>query len=188
MPNCNTEHAIGYFKSAFCKKIPAFETDRITRYDSSRLVAIVVFNAPLLHNLLTLFHSLSSLAYSWDEGRYHFVHLHYYPTFEIASMNYQSSLRWLERDLQTAKDADLATIIFVHAVQGLNQAMEGIVLGMNVKAIIAGHTHRCLHRRCEGIYPLREDAVDDLDSLNITAEKCIPASYDTCQVSSSRTA
>ena len=71
----NAEHAIGYFKSAFCGQIPAFDTDRIVRYDSS------------------------SLAYLWDEGRYHFVHSHYYPSYEMAPMKYHSSLEWLERDL-----------------------------------------------------------------------------------------
>lgn len=160
LPNCNIEHAIGYFKSGFCKQIPSFDTDRIVRYDSS------------------------SLAYSWDEGRYHFVHSHYYPTYEIATpkMNLHSSLEWLDNDLQTAYDAGLTTVLFVHAVQGLNPTIENIILGKNVKAIIAGHTHRCLHRRCEGIYPLREDKVQNLESLDIIAEKCIPAAYDTCQV------
>ncbi|KAL7541267.1 hypothetical protein ACHAXR_010762, partial [Thalassiosira sp. AJA248-18] len=158
LPNCNVEHALGYFRSGFCGKIPAFDTDRIVRYDSS------------------------SLAYSWDEGRYHFVHSHYYPTYEMASMDFHSSVEWLERDLQMAHDTGLTTILFVHAAQGLNPAMEEILLGKNVRAIIAGHTHRCLHRRCEGIHPLNEDQVKDLDSLDIAPEKCIPAAYDTCQV------
>mmetsp|Transcript_2949 Transcript_2949/g.6460 ORF Transcript_2949/g.6460 Transcript_2949/m.6460 type:complete len:839 (-) Transcript_2949:341-2857(-) len=158
LPNCNVEHAIGYFKSGFCGQIPAFDAGRVVRYDSS------------------------SLAYSWDEGRYHFVHCHYYPTYEMASMNYHSSLEWLERDLQMAHDAGLATVLFVHAAQGLNDAMEDIILGKGVKVIIAGHTHRCLHRRCEGVYPLKEKQVENLDSLNITAAKCIPAAWDTCEV------
>lgn len=153
MPNCNMEHAIGYFKSGFCGQIPAFDTSRIVRYDSS------------------------SLAYSWDEGRYHFVHCHYYPSYEMASVNYRSSLQWLERDLRMALEAGLATVLFVHAAQGLNPAMENIILGKNVKAIVAGHTHRCLHRRCEGVYPLHEDQVGKIDS-----EKCVPAAWDTCEV------
>jgi len=157
-PNCNMEHALGYFKSAFCGHIPAFDTNRIIRYDSS------------------------SLAYSWEEGRYHFVHSHYYPTYEMASIKYHSSLEWLERDLQKAHDAGLATILFVHAAQGLNDALENIVLGKNVKAIIAGHTHRCLHRKCEGVFPLNEDQVKNLDTLGIEAKKCIPAAYDVCEV------
>lgn len=157
-PNCNMEHALGYFRGAFCGQIPSFDTDRIVRYDSS------------------------SLAYSWDEKKYHFVHSHYYPSYEMASMKFHSSLEWLESDLQVAHDAGLTTILFVHAVQGLNMAMESIILGKNVKAIITGHTHRCLHRKCEGIYPLKEDQVKNLDSNDATAEKCIPAAYDTCQV------
>ena len=116
-PNCNMEHAIGYMKSGICGQIPAFDADRIVRYDSS------------------------SLAYSWDDGRYHFVHSHYYPSYEMASVKYRSSLEWLDRDLQLARDSGLSTILFVHAAQGLNEAMETIILGKNVRAIIAGHTH-----------------------------------------------
>jgi len=157
-PNCNMEHAIGYFKSGFCGSIPAFQPDRIVRYDSS------------------------SLAYSWDQGRYHFVHLHYYPTYEMASVNYHSSLKWLERDLQLAYDAGMATVLFVHAVQGLNEAMETIILGKNVRAIIAGHTHRCLATKCEGLRPLNVNQMEYLDSLGIAIDKCVPAAYDTCQV------
>ena len=157
-PNCNIEHAIGYFKSAFCGQISNFHTDRILRYDAS------------------------SLAYSWDEGRYHFVHSHYYPTYEMASMKYRSSVEWLEKDLQLARDAGLATVLFVHAVEYLNPAMERIILEKNVVAIFAGHTHRCLHRKCEGIYPLHEDQVANVDLLDIPISKCIPAAYDTCQV------
>lgn len=158
LPTCNMQHAIGYFKSGFCGQIPAFDTNRIARYDAS------------------------SLAYSWDEGRYHFVHSHYYPTYEMASVDYHSSLEWLEHDLQTAHDAGLTTILFVHAAQGLVKAMDEIILGKNVRAIIAGHTHRCLHRKCEGIYPIHEDQVENLETLGIVAEKCIPAAYDTCSV------
>jgi hypothetical protein len=157
-PNCNMEHAIGYMKSGFCGQIPAFDADRIVRYDSS------------------------SLAYSWDEGRYHFVHSHYYPSYEMASVKYRSSLEWLDRDLMLAHDSGLATILFVHAAQGLNEAMETIILGKNVRAIIAGHTHRCLSRKCEGVYPLHEAQVEGMSPQELADAKCIPAAYDTCQV------
>ncbi|KAL3778783.1 hypothetical protein HJC23_002689 [Cyclotella cryptica] len=157
-PNCNIEHAIGYLKSGFCGKIPNFHADKIVRYDSS------------------------SLAYSWDEGRYHFVHTHYYPTYEMASMQYQSSIDWLERDLTLARSAGLATVLFVHAANYLIPLAENVILGKNVVAIIAGHDHRCLHRRCEGIYPIREDQVDNLNATGLHVEKCIPAAYDICQV------
>mmetsp|Transcript_23398 Transcript_23398/g.47354 ORF Transcript_23398/g.47354 Transcript_23398/m.47354 type:complete len:820 (-) Transcript_23398:48-2507(-) len=157
-PNCNIEHAIGYFKGGFCGKIPNFNPNRIIRYDAS------------------------SLAYSWEEGRFHFVHTHYYPAYEMASMKYRSSLEWLENDLKLASEAGLKTILFVHAVQYLNPAMERIILGKDVIAIFAGHTHRCLHRKCEGIYPLHQNQVDSLDSSEFQAEKCIPAAYDICSV------
>jgi hypothetical protein len=156
-PNCNVEHAIGYLKSGFCGKIPHFLPERIVRYDPS------------------------SLAYSWEEGRYHFVMLHYYPTYELASMSFRSSMVWLERDLQLAHDSGLSTILYVHAAEGLNPAMEDVILGKGVKAIFAGHTHRCLHRRCDGIYPLNKDQVNNLDSLNTTVYRCLPAAYDVCK-------
>ena len=153
-PNCNAEHAIGYFKSGFCGQIPKFPSERIVRYDAS------------------------SLAYSWEQGRYHFVHTHYYPTYEMASMNFGSSIEWLEKDLIKARDAGFATVLFVHAANYLNPAMEHVILGKNVVAIIAGHQHRCFHRKCEGIYPIHEDQLDS----GYHVEKCIPAAYDTCQV------
>lgn len=153
-PNCNIEHAIGYFKGGLCGQIPKFHSNRIVRYDAS------------------------SLAYSWDESRYHFVHTHYYPTYEVASMNFRSSMSWLEEDLSLARDAGLKTVLFVHAVNYLNPAMEKVILGKNVVAIIAGHDHRCLHRKCEGVFPIHEDQLDS----GLQVEKCIPAAYDTCQV------
>jgi hypothetical protein len=157
-PNCNMEHAIAYFKSGFCGEIPGFDSDRIVRYDSS------------------------SLAYSWDEGRFHFVHAHYYPSYEMASVKYRSSLEWLERDLHIAHNSGLATILFVHNAQGLNEAMESVILGKSVRAIIAGHNHRCLSRRCEGVYPMHEAQISGLDPQELSDAKCIPAAYDTCQV------
>ena len=90
----------------------------------------------------------SSLAYSWEQGRYHFVHTHYYPTYEMASMKYRSSIDWLEKDLALARDSGLTTILIVHAASYLNPAMEKVILGKNVVMIVAGHDHRCLHRRC----------------------------------------
>ncbi len=152
-PNCNMAHAIGYLKGGFCGKIPSFHLERIVRYDSS------------------------SLAYSWDEGQYHFVHSsHYYPSYEMASVNFHMSLEWLERDLQLANDAGMTTILFVHAVQGLNPAMEKILLGKNVRAIFAGHTHRCLATKCEGVRPVT------VNQMDVDVDKCVPAAYDTCQV------
>ena len=157
LPNCNMEHSLGYFKSGFCGMIPGFDADRIVRYDSS------------------------SLAYSWNEGVYHFVHTHYFPTFEIASVGYKSSVQWLRRDLEMANEKGYATILFVHAAQGLNQALEEVVLGKNVKAIFAGHTHRCLMSKCESVYPVKESQVESLDN-STQYEKCIPGAYDTCSV------
>jgi hypothetical protein len=146
LPNCNAAHAIGYFKSGFCGRIPYFRPERIARYDAA------------------------SLAYSWNEGKYHFVHTHYHPAFEMASMKLRSSVEWLARDLTLARDAGYATILFVHAAQGLHAALESVILNKNVKAIVAGHTHRCLMRRCEGLYPVSAAQLDKYPVF-----KCIPA-------------
>jgi hypothetical protein len=100
----------------------------------------------------------------------------------MASVKYRSSLEWLERDLQLARDSGLTTILLVHAAQGLNEAMEAIILGKNVRAIIAGHTHRCLSRKCEGVYPLHEADMKNLNPQELAEAKCIPAAYDMCQL------
>ena len=96
-------------------------------------------------------------------------------------MSFRSSVKWLQRDLQLAQDAGLSSVLFVHAAEGLNPAMEKVIIGKGVKAIFAGHTHRCLHRRCDGIYPLNQDQVSNLDALNITVDRCMPAAYDVCE-------
>ena len=66
--HCNANHAIGYLRSGFCHKINNFHAQRrVTRYDSK------------------------SLAYSWEEGPYHFVQLHYHPNYESVSLGVQNS-------------------------------------------------------------------------------------------------
>ena len=147
---CNSKHSLGYIRSGFCGKIPKFDSERIVRFDSS------------------------SLAYSWEEGRFHFVHTHYFPSFESAGIRLKSSIAWLDRDISLAYHANLITILFVHASQGLVDVMEHILLGRNVAAIFAGHSHRCFMRKCIAPTVVYEDQIGNANSTDV------PDSYDTC--------
>eukprot|EP00546_Thalassionema_frauenfeldii_P016375 CAMPEP_0178897436 /NCGR_PEP_ID=MMETSP0786-20121207/1746_1 /TAXON_ID=186022 /ORGANISM="Thalassionema frauenfeldii, Strain CCMP 1798" /LENGTH=367 /DNA_ID=CAMNT_0020567987 /DNA_START=454 /DNA_END=1557 /DNA_ORIENTATION=+ len=153
--SCNAAHSLGYLKGGFCGKIPRFDPQRVVRYHAQ------------------------SLAYSWEEGKYHFVHLHYYPNYEHSKIGLGSSMKWLERDLDVAHDAGLATILFVHAAQGLNEAMRRILSGRGVIAIFAGHTHRCLMNKCEGLYQLTVDEAEHPKKTR-KAQKCLPATINLC--------
>lgn len=118
-PNyCNGRHAVAYFRSAFCDKIPNFDAkERVTRYDPK------------------------SLAYSWEQGNYHFIHAHYFPHYENAALGIASSLNWLEQDLLKANEKNLTSVVFVHSVYGIPQSLEQVLLRNNVAVIFAGHLH-----------------------------------------------
>ena len=159
---CNGKHAVGYFKGAFCGNVPNFEAkDRITRYDPE------------------------SLAYSWEEGPYHFVHLHYHPLYENAGVGIVNSVQWLEQDLKLAESMDLTTILFVHSVQHIPLVMETMILESNVAAIFAGHLHRCFFQKCDNLVALNtyeaekhfnsSQSEDEGDQNYNRVEKCYPA-------------
>ena len=155
---CNAAHGMMYLKGGFCGNIPNFDPlERLTRYHAG------------------------SLAYSWEQGNYHFVHLHYYPTYEHSDLGLASSMEWLEQDLIMAHEAGLASILFVHAAEGLtsNQVLKRVLLGRNVKAIFAGHTHRCLFRKCEGLSRLNVAQAEN-PILADLADKCLPATISLC--------
>ena len=131
---CNTEHGIAYFKGGLCGRIQNFYISRITSYDAA------------------------SLAYSFDEGLFHFVHVHYHASFENNKVGLRNSFEWLANDLENASAHGKHSVIFSHSAQGLNPALESVVIGKGVRAIFAGHSHRCLMRRCE--IPTVLDMVD----------------------------
>lgn len=161
---CNGRHAVAYFRSAFCNKIPKFDAkDRLTRYDPE------------------------SLAYSWEEGKYHFINVHYHPLYENAAFNIRNSLEWIELDLRLANEKNLTSVLFVHAVHGMPSSMKSMLLENNVAAIFAGHLHRCFGKKCTYLRTLNTKEVED--RLNATvatnktfekAEKCFPASAALC--------
>jgi cytolysin (calcineurin-like family phosphatase) len=131
---CNAMHSIKYFKDAFCPSnddgttgVPNFDArGKITRYDSK------------------------SLAYSWEMPPYHFVHLHYFPTYENAKVGISNSLEWLGEDLRLAGAMNLTSILFVHAANRLSFAVEEMLLleTNRVAAIFTGHLHRCFGKKC----------------------------------------
>jgi hypothetical protein len=157
-PSCNSAHAIAYMKSGLCGDIPKFHPERLVRYHAE------------------------SLAYSWEEGRYHFVHLHYFSSFENARHQLASSMQWLEQDLSLAHQANRTSVVFIHAAQGLNPAMEPIFANKGVAAIFAGHTHRCLCRKCVGLVALAVNQVNESNAtaLQLSAEKCAPGTMGPC--------
>jgi len=158
--HCNAKHAIGYVKSAFCQKVPNFDAKkRVTRYDSK------------------------SLAYSWEDGPYHFVHLHYYPTYENALLGIKHSLQWLEMDLDLATQMNLTSVIFVHSAGDLSRSTERILVKNKVAAIFAGHFHKCFGRKCAGWVTLKNWEVDQIVNKvkpAVHVEKCFPAKAALC--------
>jgi hypothetical protein len=160
---CNGIHGIAYIRGAFCGKVKSFDAKRrLTRYHSD------------------------SLAYSWEEGRYHFVHVHYYPTYENAALGIRSSIDWLENDLKRASEKNYTNILFIHSVADLsNQIAAEILLVNNVAVIFAGHLHRCFGRKCALLRTL--DTQEVMNHLNgekniesTRIEKCFPASAALC--------
>mmetsp|Transcript_45110 Transcript_45110/g.88252 ORF Transcript_45110/g.88252 Transcript_45110/m.88252 type:complete len:329 (-) Transcript_45110:614-1600(-) len=156
---CNARHAMAYIKGSLCGDVPSFDPTRIVRYHAA------------------------SGAYSWEEGRFHFVQVHYYPTYEAADAGIGGSLSWLERDLEAAAAAHRTSVLFVHSAGGLDlPRMEAILLGKNVAAIFSGHEHRCFMRKCVGVRVLREEEVrkaaevDDNATDAEAAEQGAPAS------------
>jgi hypothetical protein len=129
---------------------------RITRYDSK------------------------SLAYSWEEKNYHFVHLHYYPSYENARLHISSSLVWLERDLQLASEKNLTSVLFVHAVEGFPSIMSDILKDKNVVAIFTGHQHKCLGRKCVILTPINELETNSSSYFQHDYRKCFPAGATLC--------
>jgi len=160
--NCNGRHAVAYFRGAFCGKIPNFDAkQRVTRYDPA------------------------SMAYSWEQGSYHFLNVHYYPTYENAALGIKSSLAWVEQDLILANAKNLTSVLFVHAVHGIPQPMEKILLENNVAVIFAAHLHRCFGKYCNNPRSLNtQQAADYLNKTeNNTIEEaaqCFPASAALC--------
>ena len=115
--NCCAKRAVDYMRQGVaCGTIPNFDSARITSYD-----------AP-------------SMAYSWDEGNYHFVQLHYRPYYEDPELPVESSIDWLEQDLTEAHARGRSTVIFAHFV--IERVLFSSVLeGKGVVGVFHGHIH-----------------------------------------------
>ena len=169
-PNyCNGKHALSYFRGAFCNQIPKFNAaTRLTRYDPK------------------------SLSYSWEEGRYHFVQVHYHPLFENAGLGISSSIEWLKRDLHLAYESNLTSVLYVHASSWLPDILKRTFVDNNVAIIFTGHIHRCLGNRCELLRSLNSHQAEvyfnsthelNYNETNIVydnVEKCFPSRASLC--------
>lgn len=127
-PGCNADHALAYMRDGlFCgKSIPGLDKDALRSVDAG------------------------SLAYSFDRGNFHFVQLHYHTKYTIPHLDLKGSLEWLERDLEIAHNAGLASVLWVHAFffEYRNQEFRRLVDLYNVVAIFAGHKHKCVGNKC----------------------------------------
>jgi len=160
---CNAKHAIGYIKGGMCGDVPSFDSMKVVRYDAA------------------------SLAYSWEEGRFHFVQVHYYPTYEVANIGIRNSVSWLENDLEIAAAANRTSVLFVHSAEMLDfPKVKTVLKGKNVAAIFAGHQHRCFMRKCEGVEVLREKVLKCKNGVSedqeevLKGEKCFPGYVAAC--------
>jgi hypothetical protein len=125
--SCNAKHAVEYVRSGVgCNTIPKFDGRSLTGFDAG------------------------SLAYSFDRGKFHFVVVHFYSEYENVQVNIDTSLAWFEKDLMAAKAAGQIVFIITHSAQDFTNEFERIVIQAgNVKAMFAGHLHRCVGKRCQ---------------------------------------
>ena len=61
---------------------------------------------------------------------------HYFLAFEAAAVGIKSSIQWLKKDLMLAHKANLTSILFVHASQGLNGAIQKVLLGKSMAFLL----------------------------------------------------
>jgi hypothetical protein len=83
-----------------------------------------------------------SLAYSWNQGPYHFVQLHNGPSYEAPALSISKSLSWLKTDLARAQARGQSVVINSHIPDQLTSAeFLSAIDGMPVAAMFAGHLH-----------------------------------------------
>lgn len=115
--NCCAKLAVDYMRRGVaCNTIPNFNSRRVTSYDAM------------------------SMAYSWDEGNYHFVQLQYRPYYEDPQLPVASSVAWLEQDLAEAYDKGRSTVIFAHFVVDRKNFTE-VLRDKGVVGVFHGHIH-----------------------------------------------
>lgn len=91
----------------------------------------------------------SSLAYSWNRGRYHFVQLHNGPSYSIPALGVGTPIEWLKADLKRARARGQIIIINMHRPETGNTAFLQAIDGHPVAAVFAGHLHSLLGQQGE---------------------------------------
>lgn len=119
--------AVRWIKGAIaCDTLAAFDADGLESFD------------------------VDSLAYSWNEGRYHFVQLHNYPTYEVdhADTHFviKRSIDWLRADLQRATDRGQYSVINLHDwfdkfKPANSPEFLAALEGQRIAVVFAGHSH-----------------------------------------------
>mmetsp|Transcript_17308 Transcript_17308/g.31774 ORF Transcript_17308/g.31774 Transcript_17308/m.31774 type:complete len:691 (+) Transcript_17308:95-2167(+) len=79
-----------------CNAIPDFPAEKIESYDED------------------------SAAYSWNEGKYHFVQLHNYPYYTIPQIGLKPSMNWFMQDISAATARGQPIVVNVHQSHQFN--------------------------------------------------------------------
>ena len=123
--NCNAEHAVAYMRSGLgCGTIPKLHTSRLQSFDRD------------------------SLAYSWNQGNYHFAVVNFHPTYAPGVIRIKPSMAWLTRDLHSARDQGYHNIVITHSATGMSADFKRLAQSADVKAIFGAHLHRCIGKSC----------------------------------------
>ena len=125
------KNAVGFMKAMMsCNMVPNFPASTVQSYDTA------------------------SLAYSWNIGRYHFVMLNNFPTYERSAIGVSSALGWLRTNLAAATAAGKHSVLVFHDPDehwrdfGRESFGEfrNVVAANDVVAVFVGHYHDYLGR------------------------------------------
>ncbi len=87
----------------------------------------------------------SSLAYAFDIGKYRFVQMHNYPTYDRTEIGIKSAVPWLENVLDDAKSKGKHAVLNYHDPdehwRPTNAALNDALKGQDVVPIFASHYH-----------------------------------------------
>lgn len=86
----------------------------------------------------------SSLAYSWNRGRYHFVQLHNGPSYSIPGLGIETPVKWLKEDLARATARGQTIILNMHRPEVQDPGLLAAIDGYPVAAVFVGHLHEQL--------------------------------------------
>ena len=61
-----------------------------------------------------------SLSYSVDRGRFHFIHVHYYPSYHSYKVGLQNCLAWVYGDIKEARERGQKIVLVAHSAAYLS--------------------------------------------------------------------